>query len=99
MKLNGSRKRAFVDGLATLRQSTSSKMLPGAATIGEIRPRLYNRSGMPTTNQIITGDSIKVLNDGPEGWVDLAFADPPFNIGYLYSGYNDRKDGEEYVHW
>ena len=46
---------------------------------------------MPETNQIIQGDSIAVLNAGPEGWVDLVFADPPFNIGYLYHGYNDEQ--------
>jgi site-specific DNA-methyltransferase (adenine-specific) len=54
---------------------------------------------MPDANQIINGDSIKHLNDGPEGWVDLVFADPPFNIGYLYHGYDDEKDVEEYVNW
>ena len=47
---------------------------------------------MPDLNQIIQGDSIAVLNDGPEGWVDLCFADPPFNIGYLYHGYDDERD-------
>ncbi|HZL36463.1 MAG TPA: site-specific DNA-methyltransferase [Tepidisphaeraceae bacterium] len=52
---------------------------------------------MPDTNQIIQGDSIKVLNDGPEGWIDLVFADPPFNIGYLYHGYDDRRKMEDYL--
>jgi site-specific DNA-methyltransferase (adenine-specific) len=64
-----------------------------------IAPRLYNARGMPETNQIIQGDSIQILNDGPEGWVDLVFADPPFNIGYLYHNYDDRKDVDEYVEW
>jgi site-specific DNA-methyltransferase (adenine-specific) len=50
-------------------------------------------------NQIIQGDSIEVLNKGPEAWVDLCFADPPFNIGYLYHNYEDRKDVDEYVDW
>lgn len=50
-------------------------------------------------NQIIRGDSISLLENGPEGWVDLCFADPPFNIGYLYHNYDDRKDVEEYVNW
>src|SRR5262249_11017226 len=31
--------------------------------------------------------------------VDLVFADPPFNIGYEYDVYNDRKDGEYYLGW
>ena len=50
-------------------------------------------------NQIVCGDSIKVLNDGPEGWVDLVFADPPFNIGYLYDGYNDERNAEDYLNF
>ena len=52
---------------------------------------------MPELNQIICGDSIKVLNDGDEGWIDLVFADPPFNIGYLYHGYDDRLKTEDYL--
>lgn len=55
-------------------------------------------NGLPI-NQIICGDSVKVLNDQPEGWVDLVFADPPFNIGYLYHNYDDQKDVNEYVDW
>ena len=66
-------------------------------TLAAIRPRLYNRDGMPETNQIICGDSIKVLNEGPEGWIDLVFADPPFNIGYLYHGYDDKRKAEDYL--
>ncbi len=50
-------------------------------------------------NQIINADSIAYLNSLPEGWCDLAFADPPFNIGYLYHGYEDKKNVDEYVDW
>ncbi|MFT3785007.1 MAG: site-specific DNA-methyltransferase [Tepidisphaeraceae bacterium] len=50
-------------------------------------------------NQIVQSDSIKTLNALPEGWVDLCFADPPFNIGYLYHNYEDRKDVDDYVNW
>jgi len=49
--------------------------------------------------QIIHGDSIKVLENGPSNWADLCFADPPFNIGYLYHDYKDKKDVQEYVKW
>ncbi len=35
----------------------------------------------------------------PEGSVDLAFADPPFNIGYKYDVYEDRMKAEEYLAW
>ena len=92
--MNG-RKRAFVKGLETLRRSR--RLTRRRGTICAIRPRLYDAGGMPEANQIIHGDSIKTLNDGPEGWVDLVFADPPFNIGYLYHGYNDERNDKEYL--
>lgn len=50
-------------------------------------------------DQILQGDSVEILNKLPEGWVDLCFADPPFNIGYLYHNYEDRKSVDEYVDW
>ncbi len=31
--------------------------------------------------------------------VDLAFADPPFNIGYKYDVYEDRRAADEYLAW
>jgi site-specific DNA-methyltransferase (adenine-specific) len=93
--MNG-RKAAFVKGLGAIQRH---RLTPRRSTIGAIRPSLYNAGGMPETNQIIRGDSIAILNDGPKEWVDLVFADPPFNIGYLYHGYDDKKDVDEYVDW
>ena len=90
------RKRAFVKGLESLKR-TRRGLTRRRGTICAIRPRLYDGTGMPEANQIIHGDSIKTLNDGPEGWVDLVFADPPFNIGYLYHGYNDERNDGEYL--
>lgn len=45
------------------------------------------------------GDCLEVLSEFPEGSVDLAFADPPFNIGYEYDSYEDNKTDAEYVLW
>jgi site-specific DNA-methyltransferase (adenine-specific) len=33
------------------------------------------------------------------GTVDLAFADPPFNIGYKYDIYHDRRPKDDYLAW
>ena len=90
------RKRAFQAGLSTL-QRASARLASAPRRICALRPRLYDSSGMPEFNQIIQGDCIQTLNDGPEAWVDLCFADPPFNIGYLYHGYDDEKDVDEYL--
>ena len=50
-------------------------------------------------NALIQGDCIKCLSELEAGSVDLVFADPPFNIGYDYDVYEDRKGAEEYMAW
>jgi DNA modification methylase len=35
----------------------------------------------------------------PQQSVHLAFADPPFNIGYKYDQYDDRLESERYLEW
>jgi site-specific DNA-methyltransferase (adenine-specific) len=44
-------------------------------------------------------DCVQGLGRLPEGSVDLVFADPPFNIGYDYDVYQDRRAGEDYLAW
>lgn len=44
-------------------------------------------------------DCIEGLAALEKGSIDLAFADPPFNIGYDYDVYDDRKAADEYVDW
>jgi site-specific DNA-methyltransferase (adenine-specific) len=39
------------------------------------------------------------MNQLPQGSIDLAFADPPFNIGYDYDVYHDQKECREYLDW
>jgi site-specific DNA-methyltransferase (adenine-specific) len=50
-------------------------------------------------DQILTGDCLEHLGRLPEASVDLAFADPPFNIGYEYDVYNDRRGRDQYLNW
>jgi site-specific DNA-methyltransferase (adenine-specific) len=50
-------------------------------------------------NQIVQGDCIKNLNQLPQCSVDLVFADPPFNIGYEYDVYDDKKGRKQYLSW
>ncbi len=50
-------------------------------------------------NEILTGDCLRCLNDLPSASVDLAFADPPFNIGYEYDVYHDRQSKADYLQW
>jgi DNA modification methylase len=50
-------------------------------------------------NHLYPGDCIEGLAKLPQGSIDLAFADPPFNIGYEYDVYKDRQAAEEYLAW
>jgi site-specific DNA-methyltransferase (adenine-specific) len=50
-------------------------------------------------NQILTGDCLRHLANLAPPSVDLAFADPPFNIGYEYDEYNDRRSRADYLAW
>jgi DNA modification methylase len=52
-----------------------------------------------SVNTIVLGDCIAGLNALPEGSVDLAFADPPFNIGYDYDVYRDALETDQYLAW
>ena len=44
-------------------------------------------------------DCVTGMQQLDEGLVDLAFADPPFNIGYEYDVYDDRLESEKYLDW
>jgi len=50
-------------------------------------------------DSIIQGDCIKTMQSFSAGCVDLVFADPPFNIGYKYDEYDDRRSCDEYLDW
>jgi len=52
-----------------------------------------------STDQILQGDCLKLIEQVEPGSVDLVFADPPFNIGYEYDEYDDRKEADEYLGW
>ena len=54
-------------------------------------------SGM--LNQIHQGDCVVGMHAMPAGSVDLAFADPPFNIGYDYDVYDDVRARQDYLDW
>ena len=48
---------------------------------------------------VTRGDCIQGMAALPAGSVDLAFADPPFNIGYDYDAYDDRRSADAYLDW
>ena len=54
---------------------------------------------MVCTHQLYTGDCTTTLQELPTECIDLAFADPPFNIGYDYDRYNDDRSDDDYLAW
>jgi DNA modification methylase len=50
-------------------------------------------------NSIVVGDCVKLLGSVSSPMADLIFADPPFNIGYKYDCYEDRKKYDDYYAW
>ncbi|NNJ25354.1 DNA-methyltransferase [Alienimonas chondri] len=81
---------------------------PGRATNGSARPKKTNgvvpgktvrkRKSAPRS-KIEQGDCLTHLQALPDECVDLVFADPPFNVGFSYDIYRDRKSAEEYEDW
>ncbi len=51
------------------------------------------------TNQIMQGDCVEILARDDFPTADLVFADPPFNIGFQYDVYEDKKAYEDYYDW
>ena len=55
------------------------------------------------TNEVYEGDSIELLKRihevYPDGFFDLAFADPPYNLSKDYNKYDDTLADKEYVDW
>ena len=50
-------------------------------------------------NTIQLGDCVQAMNALAEGSVDLAFADPPFNIGYEYDVNADKLQKQQFLEW
>jgi DNA modification methylase len=50
-------------------------------------------------DRLYAGDCLEHFPMVPAGSIDLVFADPPFNIGYDYDIYNDRRDADHYLDW
>lgn len=57
------------------------------------------QTAVTTPNTILQGDCLGLLKELEAESVDLAFADPPFNIGYEYDQYEDDHAAEDYIGW
>jgi site-specific DNA-methyltransferase (adenine-specific) len=58
-----------------------------------------NDSTPPAFGHVHQGDCLDLLARTPAESVHLAFADPPFNIGYDYDTYDDSRSTDDYLTW
>jgi len=56
------------------------------------------KKSLPSSG-LIPGDCISGMEGLPDGSADLVFADPPFNIGYKYDVYEDKRSADDYLDW
>jgi site-specific DNA-methyltransferase (adenine-specific) len=54
---------------------------------------------LPIGDRLMRGDCLESLRQLPAGAAELAFADPPFNIGYDYDSYDDTRSSDDYLDW
>ncbi|MBE0409580.1 MAG: site-specific DNA-methyltransferase [Anaerolineales bacterium] len=50
-------------------------------------------------NVIHQGDSLEILKQYPNETIDLAFADPPYNLDKEYTNYDDGLVDQRYIEW
>lgn len=52
-----------------------------------------------TINSIIQGDCLELFKSIPDNFVDMSFADPPFNLKKKYNSYKDSLEFKDYISW
>jgi site-specific DNA-methyltransferase (adenine-specific) len=83
------------------RRRIVARLLRRARAFGTVCPNLQPRrqGNAMEENRLHNQDCIAGMQAMPEGSVDLAFADPPFNIGYTYDIYEDQMAADQYLAW
>lgn len=51
------------------------------------------------TDKVYHGNIVEVLKNYPSNSIDLAFADPPYNLDKMYNSYDDKKRETLYLDW
>jgi site-specific DNA-methyltransferase (adenine-specific) len=75
--------------------STATQPRPSSPNAQPLAPRPSSLR-LDTIHQ---GDCVKLLGQLADESVDLAFADPPYNIGFKYDEYQDNHADEVYLNW
>lgn len=73
-----------------------------AGDVGRVTPSIATeaREARPlSSSTVVPGDCLDVLRATASASVDLAFADPPYNLEKPYVASNDRRSEAEYTAW
>src|SRR5271166_708586 len=67
----------------------------------DVLPSTLQADSLPELelDRLYTGDCLKLFPQVASDSIDLIFADPPFNIGYDYDIYDDRRESQAYLDW
>lgn len=84
---------------ASVDETSSPVKATVAASEGDSNPLAAHPEMSAWLGRVHHGDCIEQMRALPDGCVQLAFADPPFNIGYEYDVYNDRLERDHYLDW
>ena len=76
-----------------------AEQAPPAAVPSPVAPLPVAVAAIIPSNVLLEGDCLTSLATLPDGCAHLAFADPPFNIGYDYDTYDDRRTADDYLAW
>lgn len=90
------------EGIATNEQVSESVLqyqLPGFPDQKKKSSDLTNKLGDKLFNIVHHGDAAKILEQYPDNSIDLAFADPPYNLDKAYHIYDDERADKEYIKW
>ena len=66
----------------------------------EIKERYGKHKPIRFYPKLLQGDILEKIKEIPDNSIDLAIADPPYNIGVNYgTRYYDNKDWDKYIDW
>lgn len=90
-----------IRGLVAPKEALAPGQLPEIPAIhdaGEDKPHV-NELAEDLVNVVHEGDALEILKRYPDNCIDLAFADPPYNLHKGYNTYDDGWDESEYIEW
>lgn len=73
--------------------------LPGMDVKPIETPATVTKLPEERVNVVHQGDAVETLRSYPDGCVDLAFADPPYNLQKAYTVYRDGFEEKQYIRW